>query len=201
MANRSFQQFFFNLNHACTYLEGNVVIDSGATGKTRSQKGSGIKAVTAVATGVYKIQLENSYARYLGGASGFASPSTGSPIAVGAINPTTVYMIAVVGTTNWQTCGLPAGITPAVGATFVCAATGTGTGYAIAVGTSGITAVEVVGDPNQTITNYTDPHFYIQTLGATSSSVTTLVPTAPADGSVMGFTIFLRNSSLTGKGE
>lgn len=201
MASRFFSQFFFSLNHAPTFLEGNVVIDSGATGKVRSLKGSGIKAITNVATGTYKVQLDDPYMRYLGGNAGLVAPTSGSAVASGSLNPTTVYMIAVVGTTNWVTAGLPVGVTAAVGATFVCAATASGTGYGIAVGVSGIACVEVVGDPNTTINNATDPHFYIQTLGATNSSTTTLIPANPADGSVLGLTMFLRNSSVKGKGE
>jgi len=196
MSNRKFNEFFLSLNADPVYLEANAVIDSGQTTGTRSQKGSGVSSIAKVATGVYKISLQNRYCRYLGGDTGFVSPTTGGTIAVTAISPGTMYLIASVGTTtNWQTAGVPAGVTPAVGMAFLCAATSTGNGLAIAVGKSGIFTVEVIGDPNTSITNYTDPHFFISTLDATGTLA------APTDGSVIGLTIYLRRSSVTGKGE
>ena len=203
MANRLFQQFFFSLNHAPTYLEANCVIDSGQASKTRSLKGSGVKAISWVATGTYKVQLENHYFRYLGGVSGFVSPTTGGTIAATAISPGTMYIIASVGTTtNWQTAGVPVGVTPAVGMAFLCASASTGNGLAIAVGVSASSNIEVVGDPNTTVTQTADPHFFIQTLAPVQGvSATTLAPADPANGSVLGLTIFLRNSSVPGKGE
>lgn len=51
---------------------------------------------------------------------------------------------------DWQTVGVPKGITPAVGVSFVAKATGAGfsTGTVKALGVSGVSAIEVLGDPN-----------------------------------------------------
>lgn len=61
--------------------------------------------------------------------------TVGSPVAASALVVGTGYRIETLGTTNWTACGLPAGVTAAVGLTFVAAAPGTGTGTAIAIET------------------------------------------------------------------
>ncbi len=54
---------------------------------------------------------------------------------------------------DWQGVGLPLGLTPTVGQSFVATATGAGgsTGTVIAAGVSGALSIEVVGDPNQSL--------------------------------------------------
>lgn len=151
------------------------------------------------------IQFKNNYRYYLGGFSGFVSPTTGS--AGGSTTAGTPVIIASLGTTTlaqWQAAGVPAGLTPSVGMSFVPVATGSigGTGTVIAPGVSGITSVEVVGDPNQSINSNPiatsgGAWLLVQLLGATSSSVTTLVPTAPANGTTIGMSAFFDISSVT----
>lgn len=96
---------------------------------------------------------------------------------------------------DWQAVGVPTGVTPAVGVSFVAKATGAGgsTGLVHAVGVSGITCAEVIGDPNLSIAPQPQggsPNvggwILMQFLGATNSSTTTLIPKAPASGSVAG---------------
>jgi hypothetical protein len=57
--------------------------------------------------------------------------TVGTAIAASALVVGTGYRIETVGSTNWQACGLPAGVTAAAGLTFVASAVGTGTGTAI----------------------------------------------------------------------
>ena len=114
---------------------------------------------------------------------------------------------------DWQGVGLPRGIVPNVGASFIATATGysTGggsTGLVIAPGVSGIGSIEVVGDPNQSFSPIpmggspnTGGWLLIQFLGDTSSSVTTKIPTAPAAGSVVGFTLIAEQSQVVIAGE
>lgn len=57
---------------------------------------------------------------------------------------------------NWQNVGLPRGILPAVGASFIATATGdstggTSSGLVKAPGSSGVLTAEVVGDPNMSL--------------------------------------------------
>lgn len=106
------------------------------------------------------IQFKNNFNYYLGGFSGFVSPiintttSTTSGLTLGQ-----AYVITVLGTTTlaeWQAIGLPLGLTPTVGQTFIAIATGTGGSHTGKVGTpsvSGVSSIEVVGDPNQTLNN------------------------------------------------
>lgn len=101
------------------------------------------------ASGYALIQFKNNFNSYLGGFSGFVSPTTGSP--TGSIVNHSVYIIATLGSTSaaqWLAKGVPAGVTPAVGVPFVAIATGAlgGSGTVIAAGSSGISSVEVVGD-------------------------------------------------------
>lgn len=155
--------------------------------------------------GVAMIQLQGNFNKYLGGVSGFVSPVTGS-----ALTSTTnhnAYVIISLGTATlaqWQAVGVTPGLTPAVGMAFIATATGTigGSATVKAAGVSGITSIEVIGDTNQSLANSNSAAnggaiLIIQFLAATNSSTTTLIPTAPADGSVVGMTIKLDASSVS----
>ena len=161
------------------------------------------------AAGFCLIQFKNNFNYYLGGFSGFVSPvtspttSTNSGLTVGQ-----AYIITVLGTTTaaeWQTNGLPQGLTPTVGQSFIAIATGTGgshTGKVGLPGVSGITSMEVVGDPNQSIANASlmpngGAYLLVQLLGPTSAGSTVPIPTAPANGSVVGMCARFDGSSVT----
>jgi hypothetical protein len=157
------------------------------------------------ASGLVLVQFKNNFNYYLGGFSGFISPVTGS-----ALTSTTAhnaYVITSLGSTTlaqWQAAGVPMGLTPSVGMSFIATATGSigGSGTVEVPGISGITSVEVVGDPNQSIANSSiaangGAYVLLQLLGATSSSTTTLVPTAPANNSVIGMVFQFDGSSVT----
>lgn len=203
MANRRFYQFLFSLNPAMTFLEGNFVV--GSTGAVSILKGSGIQSVTRLGVGTYQITLSDSYFRYLGGSAGLVAPVTGNALKVDASDAALTigksYIISVVGdatAADWLALGVASGITPAVGVSFVALATGHGTASVsrvMAAGVSGIETVEIVGDPNLMINNATTPCMIIQCLSDADA------PADPAAGSVLGFHMFLRNSSLKGKGE
>lgn len=161
------------------------------------------------AAGYVLVQFKNNFNYYIGGFSGFVSPtinattSTVSGLTIG--NP---YVITVLGTTTlaeWQTIGLPQGLTPTVGQSFIAIATGAGGSHTGKVGTpsvSGITSIEVVGDANQSIANSQISQnggawVLLQTLSATSGSVTTSIATAPADGSILSMCFRFDGSSVT----
>ena len=113
----------------------------------------------------------------------------------------------------WQGVGLPAGITPAVGATFIAKVTGfstggTSTGLVEAPLVSGIGSVEVIGDPNATLSPTAmggSPNvggmLVVQFLSPTDSSTTTPVAKAPADGSVVGMSFYVEAGSIIIDGE
>ncbi len=101
---------------------------------------------------------------------------------------------------DWQGVGLKKGLTPTVGQSFIATSVGAGasTGTVIAPGVSGVTSVEVVGDPNLTLapmpqggSSNVGGWILVQLLGATSASVTTMIPKAPAAGSVVGMSFYV----------
>lgn len=157
------------------------------------------------------IQFKQNFNYYLGGFDGFVSPTINTTTAVtSGLTSGQAYVITVLGTTTlaeWQSIGLTQGLTPTVGQSFIVppGVTGTGGSHTGKVGTpsvSGVTTVEVVGDPNQSINNANiaanaGALVLVQFLAPTSASVTTAVPTAPANGSVCGMTFYFDGSSVT----
>lgn len=152
------------------------------------------------ATGVIIVTLSDNYNRYYGGFSGQVSP-IGTPVTSTTAN--IAYTITSLGTATsaqWVAAGLPARYTPAVGVTFIAAATGTIGGSAtvapaLATG-SGIDHIEVVGDPNQTLapSDGQGGHIVLQCfLGNTE--------TAPANGTVISLAMYFSNSSVLIAGE
>jgi hypothetical protein len=151
------------------------------------------------ASGYILVQLNNNYNYYLGGFAGFVSPVSGTPVT--STTAGLAYVIVSLGTTTltqWQTAGLPQGVVPAVGVSFIATATGaiggTGAVEVPATAGSGITNVEVVGDAHlsdtTSITNFGG-------MWILSSCFASGTLTAPANGSVCGMSFFLDGSSVT----
>ena len=149
--------------------------------------------------GVAMIQFKGNYNRLISGYSGVVSPTTGSPGAsITAGNP---YIIASLGNTTlaqWQTAGFPKGFTPAVGASFIATTTGSvaGTGTVIAPGVSQVCNAQIIGDPNQTISNamispYGGAYHLIQFIDYTGAVIT------PTDGLVISLSTELAVSSVS----
>jgi hypothetical protein len=128
------------------------------------------------------VQLGLNYLGYVGGYSGLVSPLTGS--ALTSTTASHAYVITSLGTTTpaqWAAAGLPVGLTPTVGQSFIAIATGAigGTGTVQAQGASGVDSLEVVGDPNQMVAATGGSLIIAQfLLGG--------VLTAPADNTVVG---------------
>lgn len=160
-------------------------------------------------SGMILVQFQNQFNRYLSGFSGLVSPLSGSSLT--SVTAGNAYVIVSLGTATlaqWQAKGFPVGMTPALGAAFIASATGTigGSAAVQAPSVSGIQSIEVVGDPNQTLQNSNlyqngGAQMVLQCLGATSSSVTTMIPTAPANNSVIGLNFYLSNSSVSVAGQ
>ena len=134
--------------------------------------------------------------------STMAAPLPGVP-QDGVSGSTTGFTFAVtVSDTNladWQGVGLPKGLTPTVGQSFVATATGAGasTGTVKAVGTSKILQVEVIGDPNASFAPQaqggsanTGAWIMVQFMGLPASGQTPLV-TQPINGSVVGMSFYV----------
>lgn len=106
------------------------------------------------AAGLLYVQLQDNYNRYLDSFANFLSPLSGSDLGVtSGLTPGVVYVITALGTTttaNWQTLGVPTGTAPAVGVAFMAlvAGAGAGNGTVKAVGVSGVSGLEMIGNPN-----------------------------------------------------
>jgi hypothetical protein len=148
------------------------------------------------AAGNIIVQLALPYAGYVNGTSGYGAPLSGSVVNVtSGLTQFALYVIVSVGTTTltqWQTLGLPVGVTPAVGATFIAAtaSAGSGTGAVELASATGpiVGGIVLVGDPNTTCNVASGALIYCQTFAATNSSTTTLALTNPPDGTVIGMT-------------
>jgi len=166
------------------------------------------------ASGYIMMQLTDNFNSYINGFTSLRATTSGSNLVVTAVGAALtigqLYVISAVGTTttaNWVSLGVPVGVTPAVGVAFIAAATGAGTGSGTvqlpkATG-AGIIHIEMVGSANTSVaprsgvsTSVFGSYFYFQCLGATNSSTTTLVKTAPADGTIIDIQLLMSNSSL-----
>lgn len=156
-------------------------------------------------SGYAQVTFTNNFNKFLCGFSGQIVPVT-SPT-TSSLTAGHVYVITVLGTTTtaqWQTAGLPKGFTPAVGMSFVAAATASiaGTGKVGIPGVAPAMSMALVGDPNTMIASSAVAQFsgakaMVQFLAATSASDTTLIPTAPADGTVVSMMFIHDGSSVT----
>jgi hypothetical protein len=114
---------------------------------------------------------------------------------------------------DWQGVGLPKGVVPAVGASFIATAAGysTGggsTGLVKASSVSGITKMEVIGDPNVSLgpipmggSPNVGGWILVQMLGPTAAGNTALIPTAPTNESVVGMSFVVEAGSMIIAGE
>lgn len=137
MSNTYFSQFVYNKHAKMAWLEAKfVVTPTDPRGITlpanQTQLSPGISNIfmhtsTTPATGnpnpaagEIMIQLMDSYRTYYSGTTSFVGPLTGTPSSSTTTN--VINVITALGTAtlaNWQTVGLPIGITPAVGVSFV----------------------------------------------------------------------------------
>ncbi len=202
MASRRFFQFTQSLNPGLVMIQGTVAI--GATGAVGTVTGSGISAVTRLAVGTYRVEFQDNYFRYLGHNCSARSGNV-TTTAITALTPGQMYTIKTLGsatTAQWITAGVPVGVTPAVGLAFLAAATSAGTSSDCYSPLASLTSdCEILGNPQKSITSTTLPYVIIQTMSATSSSVTTPIPIDPADSSTLDLMFWFRNSAIPGKGE
>lgn len=165
------------------------------------------------AAGYALIKLAGNYNTFIGLSSSIQEPYSGSDIKIdngATLTIGSVYTITTLGNATaaqWSTVGVPAGIAPAVGVSFVAIATGAGSGNTSTsrVQTSvvsGISGIEIVGNPtaslnNSNVSSNAGGQIIVKFLAATNSGTTTLIPTAPAAGSVISLRLRLDGSSVT----
>lgn len=163
-------------------------------------------------SGFAVIKLRSNWFKFFGSFQNVISPLTGTNISISGSAVLTIgdpYVITALGTTTqaqWVAVGLNSGVTAAPGVSFIASVTGggSGTGTVQAPSISGIQAIELVGDPSTYFTNDLPgkgSQLIAQFLGSTSTSVTTLIPTAPATGSKVSIALYVSDSSVTVAGE
>lgn len=146
-----------------------------------------------------------------------SGPLPGAPAAgAGSLGYPATYATTVYNTNLkcWQGVGVPPGVVPNVGVSFIATAEGVSTGggssgQVYAAGVSGITNIEVIGDANQSIgpipmggSPNVGGWILVQFLAPVySDSANTMTPTAPAQNSVCGLTFRMEAKNVTIAGE
>jgi hypothetical protein len=203
------------VNGSLIALNGSVTLSAAsivnAQSAPASQPGMGNHGVLNPnpAPGYILVQFDNQFNRLLQVFGGQISPVSGSPLTSVSVNQ--VYVIVSLGTSTpaqWYAVGFPPNMMPSVGAAFVATSSGTiGGSAAVEVpGETGIGSIEAIGDPNQTLASsnvyqYGGAQILLQALSPTSSSVTTPVPTQPAQNSVISLSFLFSNSSIAINGQ
>jgi len=164
------------------------------------------------AIGTIVVQLADNYSQYLTGFNIVSPALSGTPILViasgSALTVGAAYVITFLGSTtiaSWQKLGVPAGVTPAIGVSFVAALTGVGSGSGavqVAASTgSSIATIEILGDPSLSIapnpgaSQGFGSQFILQCRDFTGALV------APTPGSRISLSFLLSNSSIKVQGE
>ena len=177
-----------------------ITLSAAATGSaTEALTYQAVGNVPNPGAGLIQVMLQDNYARYLSGYSGFISPLSGSTITSG-LTVGAAYVIVSLGSSTvaqWQAAGLELTITPAVGASFLATATsiaGGGAVQAVATNGAGIDHIEVIGDPNQMNNSSSS------VLGSGGGMLFILgcykngTLTAPANGTVIGMNFYMNDS-------
>lgn len=229
MANRRFTtQFLYQFEAQPVLLNCNFIVDS-ANGNglgQRSLKGEGFHQVylhTSAtplagnpnpAAGLILVQFSDVYSRVLASANSIISPLGTS---VTATTTHTAQVITALGTATlaqWQAVGLPKGITPSVGISFVATASATIGGSATVAPTASslIDHLEGAGDPTAAVSSMMVKTYPAGTsanaIGSTTGGYALVqclnssnALTAPADGTVISLQFLLSNSSTATKGQ
>lgn len=164
------------------------------------------------ASGSIVIQLQDNYSRLFTFKTSIVSPSSGSDVKIdnSAMTAGVAYTITTLGdatAAKWHAIGVPAGVVPAVGVSFIAASNG-GAGNALAsrvqataAAGSGVASIEMVPaasadvSPDPTVNQGFGAQFILQCRDYAGAIV------APADGSVIRVMLYLSNSSVTVQGE
>lgn len=113
------------------------------------------------AAGFFAVQFNNNFNYFLSGMASYRCPTaTDTKVDNSALTVGQVYVITTLGDATaavWSAIGVPAGVTPAVGVTFVALTVGAGSNTSTSrvqlPSTSGVYAVELIGNPATMISN------------------------------------------------
>lgn len=149
--------------------------------------------------GYAMVQFKNNFNYSLSGSNSIVSPLSGSSVT--SVTAGHMYVIVSLGTTTlaqWQAVGVLQGFVPSVGMSFIATATGAigGTGAVQVPSQSGISSIEICGDPNQSINNASIANYggavvMLQFLNGSGAV------TAPANNSVIALRFRFDGSSVS----
>ena len=165
------------------------------------------------ASGTIVIQMQDTYNRSFSGFNAIVSPASGTAVKVdnSALTAGAAYILTALDPAftqaQWIALCLPAGVTPAIGASFVASTVGAGGNTSsarvmtAATAGSGVMSIETVGDPNlsisvnPTVSQGFGSQFILQCRNSSGAVA------APADGSVISIAFYLSDSSVQVQGE
>ena len=164
------------------------------------------------AAGQVMIQLKQNFNVFLKSEYNLIAPA-GTPVKIdnSAMTAGVVYTITTLGNATaakWLAIGVPPGVTPAVGVSFVALSNG-GTGNTLTSrvapsGVSGNVSFEMIGNPNANITSniatnggqFLFGQFLYPTL-STGAWIDPMIPANPADGSIVCMKLYFDGSSVS----
>ena len=168
-------------------------------------------------SGVIMVQFADNYQRFYSMYSSLQVPLSGTPLNVdasdAALTAGDVYVIQSLGTStaaDWLALGVPPGVTPAVGVSFVAlvtgAGTGTGTVEAPAAAGAGIFSIAMVGNSNLSIGPIPvggSPNVggFVNLACYKDSAADAPVLAAPADGTLISLSFYMNQSNVVVAGE
>lgn len=217
MANRNFQNGgkIYSMNNALVRVDLQFIVDdsqpegiSGLTGPLVEEVLMHSEHATpskTIAAGTILVKLQDNYNKIRGFHSAIASPNSGSDVKIdnSAMTAGVAYTITTLGNATaakWLAIGVPAGVTPAVGVSFIALTDGgagntlTSRVQASAATGSGVASIEMV--PQQSADINPNPNeaeagaqFILQCRDYAGSLV------APAAGSRINLSLLLSNAS------
>ncbi len=229
MANRRFNQFLYTPHAMPVLIDCNFGVLATNSLGISNLKGTAVQNVfmhtsTTPGTGNNSlvnpnpeesgivVQLQDNYNKLFGFSWSINAPISGTGIKIdnSALTAGVLYTISILGTSTeavWHAIGVPAGITPAVGVSFVALTVGAGANSStsrvqISAATgSGVAAIELVGVANNTIAPLPGANqgYGSQLLFQCRDYAGALV--APVDGSLIYLQMYLSNSSVIVSGE
>lgn len=170
------------------------------------------------AAGTIVIQLQDNFNQLLNMRASMIAPASGSDVKVdnSAMTIGVAYTITTLGNSTaaqWHSIGVPAGITPAVGVTFIASAVGiageantsTSRVQTSAAAGSGVFSLEMLGNPqllmapSPTANQGYGAQIILQS--RKDSAADAPVIAAIADGTIVNISLWINDSSVTVQGE
>lgn len=226
MANRNWASGgkIYSMHVSPVQLDCNFVVDATNANGISDLKGPAVQAVYMHSTngtpssynpasGTILVQLQDAYNRVFAGVSGqIVSPASGSDVKIdnSAMTAGVAYRITTLGNATaakWLAIGVPRGITPAVGVSFIALSNGgagntlTSRVQAAASAGSSVASIELAHDPQYTVSPNPNAnqgygaYLILQCRDYAGALV------APVAGSKISLEIYLSNSSITVQGE